>query len=68
MTICTGFIALVIAPEAGPVYAVFMAGLRGHGLDAFQLVRLTGSYCLALAICFLAATVPVKMGEKSLRE
>jgi ABC-2 type transport system permease protein len=67
MTICAGFIALVIVLEAGPVYAVFMAGLRGQGLGAFQWVWLTGSFCLVLVICFLMVTIPMKMGEKRLR-
>jgi ABC-2 type transport system permease protein len=67
MTICAGFIALVIVLEAGPVYAVFMAGLRGQSLGAFQWVWLTGSFCLVLVICFLMVTIPMKMGERRLR-
>lgn len=67
MTICAGFIALVIVLEAGPVYAVFMAGLRGQGLDALQWVWLIGSFCLVLVLCALAVAVPMKMGEKRLQ-
>jgi len=67
MTICAGFIALVIVLEAGPVYAVFMAGIRGQGLDALQWVWLVGSFCLVLILCALAVAVPMKMGEKRLR-
>jgi len=67
MTICAGFIALVIVLEAGPVYAVFMAGLRGQGLDALQWVWLVGSFSLVLVLCALAVAVPMKMGEKRLR-
>jgi ABC-2 type transport system permease protein len=67
MTICAGFITLVSVLEAGPVYAVFMAGLRGQGLDALQWVWLIGSFCLVLVLCALAVAIPMKMGEKRLR-
>jgi ABC-2 type transport system permease protein len=67
MTICAGFIALVIVLEAGPVYAVFMAGIRGQGLDFLQWVWLVGSFCLVLMLCALAVAVPMNMGEKRLR-
>ena len=67
MTICAGFIALVIVLEAGPVYAVFMAGIKGQGLDALQWAWLVGSFSLVLIICTLAVAVPINMGEKRLR-
>jgi ABC-2 type transport system permease protein len=67
MTICAGFIALVIVLEAGPVYAVFMAGIRGQALDALQWFWLTGSFCLVLVLCALAVMLPMSMGEKRLR-
>ena len=67
MTICAGFIALVIVLEAGPVYAVFMAGIRGQGLDSLQWAWLIGSFCLVLMLCALAVAVPMNMGEKRLR-
>ena len=67
MTICAGFIALVIVLEAGPVYAVFMAGIRGRALDMLQWAWLIGSFCLVLILCALAVVVPMKMGEKRLR-
>ncbi|HAJ26162.1 MAG TPA: hypothetical protein DCG53_02765 [Syntrophus sp. (in: bacteria)] len=67
MTICAGFIALVIVLEAGPVYAVFMAGIRGRALDMLQWTWLIGSFCLVLVLCALAVALPMKMGEKRLR-
>jgi len=67
MTICAGFIALVIVLEAGPVYAVFMAGIMGRALDALQWFWLVGSFCLVLMLCALAVAVPMNMGEKRLR-
>jgi len=67
MTICAGFIALVIVLEAGPVYAVFMAGIRGRALDMLQWAWLIGSFCLVFILCALAVAIPMKMGEKRLR-
>ncbi|MFA6411895.1 MAG: hypothetical protein WCW53_04300 [Syntrophales bacterium] len=67
MTICAGFIALIIVLEAGPVYAVFMAGIRGRALDMLQWTWLVGSFCLVLVLCALAVAVPMNMGEKRLR-
>jgi len=67
MTICAGFIALVVILEAGPVYAVFMAGIRGQSLTAWQWLWLAGSFALAMIMCILAVIVPMKMGEQRLR-
>ncbi|HPN09969.1 MAG TPA: hypothetical protein PLU95_11740, partial [Syntrophales bacterium] len=66
MTICAGFIALIIVLEAGPVYAVFMAGIRGQVLTAPQWFWLIGSLGLAFAVCAFAAAAPLRMGVKRL--
>jgi ABC-2 type transport system permease protein len=66
MTICAGFIALIIVLEAGPVYAVFMTGIRGQALNTWQWFWLIGSFGLALLICVLAVAVPMRIGEKRL--
>ena len=66
MTICAGFIAMIIVLEAGPVYAVFMAGIRGQVLTAPQWFWLIGSLGLALAVCAFAAAAPLRMGVKLL--
>jgi len=60
-----GFCVIVL--EAGPVYAVFMAGIRGRALDMLQWAWLIGSFCLVIILCVLAVAVPMKMGEKRLR-
>jgi len=67
MTVCVGFIALIVVLEAGPVYAVFMAGIRGHSLTTGQWLWLAGSFSLVLMLCVLAVAWPMKMGEERLR-
>jgi len=67
MTICAGFIVLIVILEAGPVYAVFMAGLQGRVLTAWQWVWLAGSFTLVLLLCILAVVAPMKMGERRLQ-
>jgi ABC-2 type transport system permease protein len=67
MILCAGFIAVVIVLEAGPVYSVFMAGLRGTGLSSLQWIWLIGSFSLVLLLCILAVIVPMHWGERRLR-
>jgi len=67
MTICAGFIVLIIVLEAGPVYAVFMAGIRGQSLTAWQWLWLAGTFPLVLMLCVLAVVLPMRMGEERLR-
>jgi ABC-2 type transport system permease protein len=64
MTLCIGFIASVIVLEAGPVYNIFMTGIRGVGLKGFQWVWLVGSFSVVLALCLMAIMIPMRLGEK----
>jgi ABC-2 type transport system permease protein len=64
MTLCIGFIASVIVLEAGPVYNIFMTGIRGVGLKRFQWVWLVGSFSVVLALCLTAIMIPMRLGEK----
>lgn len=67
MILCAGFIAAVIILEAGPVYAVFMAGVRGRGLAAAQWVWVVLSFGLVLLLCLLAVILPMRLGERRLK-
>jgi ABC-2 type transport system permease protein len=67
MLLAAGFIALVIVLEAGPVYAVFMAGFRGRSLSGLQWVWLVVSFTLVVLLCILAALLPMRLGERRLR-
>ena len=66
MTLCIGFIAAVIVLEAGPVYSIFMTGVRGVGLNAFQWIWLIGSFAVVLALCTSAVVIPMQLGEKKI--
>ncbi|MFB3883776.1 MAG: hypothetical protein ACE144_01035 [Thermodesulfobacteriota bacterium] len=66
MTLCIGFIASVIVLEAGPVYHVFMAGIRGSNLKGFQWLWLIGSFSFVLVLCMLAVVVPIRLGERKI--
>ena len=67
MLIAAGFIVLVIVLEAGPVYAVFMAGFRGRSLSGLQWVWLVVSFTLVVLLCILAVILPMRLGERRLR-
>jgi ABC-2 type transport system permease protein len=64
MTLCIGFIASVIVLEAGPVYHVFMTGIRRDSPTGIQWLWLVGSFSLVFALCLMAAAIPIRLGEK----
>jgi ABC-2 type transport system permease protein len=68
MLFAAGFIAVVIVLEAGPVYTVFMAGFHGRSLTSLQWVWLVGSFALAFVLCILAVVLPIRLGERRLRD
>lgn len=68
MVFCAAFVCLVIALEAGPVYAIFMAGLQGHHLSPWQWTGSIGSLCAALTLCFLALFLPMLRGKRCLED
>lgn len=63
-----GYIALVIVLQAGPVYAVFMAGIRGRVLTGLEWGWIIGSFALTFFISILAVVIPMKFGERRLRD
>jgi len=68
MTISIGFIAAIIVIEAGPVYHVFMTGIRRVGLNTFQWIWLVGSFSFVLFLCLLAVVIPMRLGEKKISQ
>lgn len=68
MTLCIGFIGSVIVLEAGPVYNVFMTGLRRGSLTGFQWLWLVVSFASVLALCVLALFLPIRVGEKKISQ
>jgi ABC-2 type transport system permease protein len=68
MLVAAGFIAAVIILEAGPVYTVFMAGFHGRILTSLQWTWLVGSFALVFFLCILAVILPMRLGERRLRD
>ncbi len=67
MVLCFCLIATVVILEAGPVYSIFMADLRGQGISLFQLTWSVISFVFAFSLCLLAIFYPICLGEKKLR-
>lgn len=66
MILCAGFIAAVIVLEAGPVYSIFMAGVRGVSLTPLQWVWLVVSFSVVFLLCVIALVMPMRWGEQRL--
>ncbi|MHB9097156.1 MAG: putative ABC transporter permease subunit [Syntrophales bacterium] len=67
MLLAACFISAVIVLEAGPVYAVFMAGFHGRSLSGLQWAWLVISFTLVVLLCILALILPMRLGERRLR-
>ena len=68
MMLCAAFVALIIMLEAGPVYNLFMAGLRQRSLSIWEWIWIVGSFSLSLLICLLALILPMRFGTKRLAQ
>jgi ABC-2 type transport system permease protein len=66
MITAMSFIALVIVLEAGPVYTLFMAEVRGRPLAISQWLYIGGSFALVLAVNVAAVWLPMRYGIRRL--
>jgi ABC-2 type transport system permease protein len=66
MIVCAGYIGLVIVIEAGPVYKLFMADIRGSVLTLATWIWVIGSFTITLILSLLAISFPMRFGEKRL--
>ena len=66
MIVCAGYIGLVIIIEAGPVYNLFMASIRGKPLDAIGWIWISLSFGLAFVISILGIVLPMRFGVSKL--
>ena len=66
MVLCMGFIGSVIVLEAGSVYTIFMARLRGEAIPLVHWIWITLSFALVAAINVLAVFWPMRLGTESL--
>lgn len=60
------FMAVIIVLEAGPVYILFMAGLKGKTVTALQWLFIVPSFVVVLLIQWIAIFKPMSMGIKAL--
>jgi len=66
MIVCAGYIGLVILIEAGPVYNLFMADIRGKALSLATWAWIIGAFAVAFVFSLLAIALPMYFGEKRL--
>jgi ABC-2 type transport system permease protein len=66
MILCAGFVGSVVILEAGPVYTIFMAKLRGNPIGLFHWVWITLSFVLVAAINTVAVFWPMRLGVRRL--
>ncbi len=64
MTLCMGFIAAVVVIEAGPVYRLFMAGIRRESLTSFQWAWIVLSFAAVIGLCLAAILIPMHKGKQ----
>lgn len=60
------FIAVIIVLEAGPVYILFMADMRGVAVTMLQWCMIVPAFILVLCISIFAVYKPMKMGLEAL--
>jgi ABC-2 type transport system permease protein len=68
MMLSAAFVALIVVLEAGPVYVLVMAELRGLPVTALQWVFIASSFSAVLVLMALAVFKPMSMGLKALSE
>ena len=68
MITCAGYIGLVVIIEAGPVYNLFMAGIRNKMITLSAWIWIFASFTLVLVLSLLAIWMPMRFGEKRLSQ
>jgi ABC-2 type transport system permease protein len=66
MIACAGYIGLVVIIEAGPVYNLFMAGIRNKTISLSIWIWITGSFTMVLVLSLLVIFLPMRFGERRL--
>jgi len=68
MLACAAYVAAVILLQAGPVYRLFMADLHGRPLSALVWLWIAAAFAAAFLLSILAVVLPLRFGEKRLRQ
>lgn len=66
MILCAAFIGVVIVVEAGPVYSIFLADVKGQALSFGQVLWAIGCFLFCAVLCLLALFLPMAFGIRSL--
>jgi ABC-2 type transport system permease protein len=66
MITCAGYIGAIVLLEAGPVYNLFMADIRGKIISPGTWVWIVGSFSSVLFFSVLAIILPMRFGVKRL--
>ncbi|MBF0398054.1 MAG: hypothetical protein HQK78_14840 [Desulfobacterales bacterium] len=66
MILCAAYTGIVVLLEAGPVYAIFMSGMKDRALSALELIWIVISFIIAFILSLLAIILPMQFGEKKL--
>ncbi len=66
MIVCAGYIGAIVLLEAGPVYNLFMADLRGKVISLGTWLWIYGSFTTVLVLSLLAIFLPIRFGESRL--
>jgi ABC-2 type transport system permease protein len=66
MIVSVIFIALIIVLEAGPVYVIFTANVKGVDLTGYQWLFIIPCFASVLIIGVLTVYKPMKMGLQAL--
>jgi ABC-2 type transport system permease protein len=66
MLISAAYICLVIILEAGPVYKIFMAGVRNVRIAPLEWFWICGSFLVVAIITGIAVFSPMKLGVRRL--
>jgi len=66
MILSAVYIGAVTILEAGPVYSIFMADIKGYSLSGLQWIWIIVSFCMVFILSILAVVLPMRFGEKKL--
>jgi ABC-2 type transport system permease protein len=68
MMLSSTLIGTVILLEAGPVYRLFMAGIKGREVSFWLWCWSVAAFLGALALCIAAVVFPMRFGESRLKQ
>jgi ABC-2 type transport system permease protein len=66
MIVCAGYIGAIVLLEAGPVYNLFMAEIRGKIIPLGVWLWIVGTFSAAFVLSITAIILPMRFGENRL--